>query len=141
MRSTKNFHSLSVFVFAAALLFAATLPAFAAGADKLNGTWVVDVDASLAKINEGRETKMPPEAEAAFRKQVSGLKATIDTRKKLFIAEQDGEVAEMPISSITEQDGIILVKHSKGADHYRLLPGGRLAAGSKGDIILKKAAK
>lgn len=140
MRSTKNFLSLSIFAFAAILLLAAALPAFAADADKLNGTWVVDVDASLAKVNEGRETKMTQEAEATFRKRASGLKATIDTRKKLFIAEQDGERAEMPITSITEQNGVILVKHSKGGDHYRLLPGGRLAAGSNGDIILKKAA-
>lgn len=118
------------------LMVAAAAPAFAANADKLSGTWTIDLDATIA-LMDGE--KPAPEALEAMRQQVDKLRVTIDIRKKTFVARQDGKVVEtLAIGSVTEKGDTVTVKQGEQMETYRFLPNGQVLAGPRSDIALKK---
>ena len=120
-------------------MLAASSSAFAANIDKLNGTWTIDVDATIAL--KGGE-KPGEEALAAMKAQADKLRVTIDTRKKTFVAKQDGKVVETrTFSSITEKGDTVTLKQGQKAETYKFLPNGQVLVGPKSDIALKKVSK
>lgn len=127
---------LAVLCVSCILMIAAVTSAFAANADKLNGTWTIDVDATIALI--GGE-KPAPEALEAMRQQADKLRVTIDIRKKTFVAKQDGKVVEtLAIGSVTEKGDTVTVKQGEQTETYKFLPNGQVLAGPRSDIALKK---
>lgn len=119
------------------LLVTPTL-AGASEVDKLNGTWVVDIDATLDLLMQ--QGSVPAEMVSEVRGQLASLKVTYDIPGKKFTGEYGGEKASvMTIDSITENpDGTIRITGEQQDDTYRFRPDGTLLVVHAG-IVLKKA--
>lgn len=127
---------LAAFCFSCTLIVAVAGSAFAANADKLSGTWTIDVDATIALM--GGE-KPAPEVLEAMRQQADKLRVTIDIPKKTFVAKQDGKVVEtLTIGSVTEKGDTVTLKQGEQTETYKFLPSGQVLAGPRSDIALKK---
>lgn len=119
------------------ILSLAAFPAFAGNAEKLNGAWTPDVEATveLARTEPGY-TK---EKEAKFREQAGRVRIVFDLPGKLFIVDPGtGTPRPMPIDSVVENgDGTVLVQGKGLNDTWGFRPDGTLLL-KHGRMVLKR---
>ena len=101
---------------AALTLFA--LPALAGNADKMTGTWVVDVERSLDQMEKSGGLGSLDRDEMA--EEMASMKITYDIPGKTFTGERMGDVDVLRIDTVTENpDGSIHIVGEQLDDNFR----------------------